>query len=154
MGVANGHSSFYLLRALQANGRGKLYSIDVTPKVGSLLSEQERSQWDLRVVNRLHTARSLATHMSDLPKADLCFHDAKHGYLAQYSDFFRLWEQLNPTGILVGDDVDASFALIDFCGSIRKRPDMLIDGRKVIGVLPRTMPAPSGAKTPPAGGDF
>jgi predicted O-methyltransferase YrrM len=41
-GVANGHSSFYILRALDANEHGQLHSIDCSAEVGSLISDQEK----------------------------------------------------------------------------------------------------------------
>ena len=38
-GVANGHSTFFILNALIKNGKGKLYSIDTSSEVGSLIPE-------------------------------------------------------------------------------------------------------------------
>lgn len=137
MGVGNGHSSYYILRALRANGEGKLYSFDVVPEAGGLLADDERGLWQFLLIDCRRRARSLVAHLDGLPRADLCFHDADHGYLAQYFEFACLWAQLGETGILVSDDVDASYGLIDFCRLSDKQPEILIDGRKAIGVLSR-----------------
>jgi predicted O-methyltransferase YrrM len=137
MGVGNGQSSFYILRALHANGAGKLHSFDIAPEAGGLLSDEERASWDFRLIDRLREGPSLVTQLTALPQADLCFHDADHGYLAQYFEFACLWEQLTETGILISDDVDESYALIDFCELDGKRPEILIDGRKAVGILHR-----------------
>jgi hypothetical protein len=39
-GVANGHSTYFLLHALRANGTGRLYSVDISSDVGVLLDQQ------------------------------------------------------------------------------------------------------------------
>jgi predicted O-methyltransferase YrrM len=137
MGVGNGQSSYYILRALLANGTGRLHSFDIAPEAGGLLSEQERAGWDFRLVDRWRGGKSLVAQLAALPRADLCFHDADHGYLAQYFEFGRLWEHLREEGILVSDDVDLSYALIDFCELDGKQPEILIDGRKAVGILQR-----------------
>lgn len=137
MGVGNGHSSYYILRALQANGDGRLYSFDIVKEAGTLLSDDERRLWEFRLVHRQREARSLEAHLADLPRADLCFHDAGHGYLAQYLEFARLYEHLAEGGTLVLDDVDASYGLIDFCRLSGKQPEILLDGRKAVGVISR-----------------
>ena len=48
-GVANGHSSFFILQALSRNSSGgTLHSIDVSTNVGTLIEPAERARWDLR----------------------------------------------------------------------------------------------------------
>lgn len=143
MGVGNGQSSYYILRALQANGAGKLWSFDVLPQAGGLVSEEERGAWQFRLVDGRNTARSLVKHLAGLPRADLCLHDADHGYLAQYFEFGRLWAQLREDGVLVSDDADASYALIDFCRMIGHAPELLVDGRKAMSLLSRSSPSVS-----------
>lgn len=140
VGVGNGHSSYYLLRALEANGRGTLTSFDIKSEAGGLLGHRERAYWNFQLIDARGRARSLITQLAGMPAADLCFHDAGHKYLAQYFDFLCLWAQLTDRGVLVSDDVDASYALIDACLRWRKQPEVLIDGRKVVGVLSRQSP--------------
>jgi predicted O-methyltransferase YrrM len=140
LGVGNGHSSFFIIRALQANGFGTLHSFDVEPEAGRLLDNTDRSSWDFRLLARRKGTRELMRHLGCLPTADLCFHDADHNYLAQYVEFRRLWDQLSQVGLMVGDDVDASYALIDFCRLVQKTPEILIDGRKAVAVVSRAAP--------------
>jgi predicted O-methyltransferase YrrM len=143
MGVGNGQSSYYILRALQANGAGRLHSFDIVPEAGGLLSEGERALWDFRLIDRWRGGRSLLAQLATLPQAELCFHDAGHGYLSQFFEFGCLWEKLTDRGILVSDDVDLSYGLIDFCRLDGKHPDVLIDCRKAVGVLQRRPKASS-----------
>ena len=145
IGVGNGQSSFLILKALQANGSGTLYSFDVLPQAGGLLSDEERAVWQFRLVEPKRSTESLVAHLAQLPKADLAFHDADHGYLAQYFELQRLWEQLSPGGTLVVDDVDASYGLIDFSRMVQRRPEILVDSRKAIGVMSPSSPPPSAA---------
>jgi predicted O-methyltransferase YrrM len=138
VGVANGHSSYYIIHGLKANAVGRLFSLDVEPGVGGLLSAPERALWDLRIINGVRGAKSFLTQLAGLPRADLCFHDADHGYLLQRLEFSALWTHLNEPGVFVGDDVDASYAFVDFCDSFRQKPALLLDGRKVVGVVARS----------------
>lgn len=140
VGVGNGHSSYFILNALRLNGCGCLRSFDVVPEAGALLGDEERETWEFSLITRRRSTSSLAEHLARVPAADLCFHDAGHSYLAQYFDFARLWKKLTPTGVLVMDDVDASYAAIDFCQMVRKRPELLIDRRKTVGVLSSSAP--------------
>jgi len=133
MGVGNGHSSYFILRALKANGRGSLHSVDIAPGTGGLVEAEERDIWDYRLIDR--RAESLVAHLGTLPSADLCLHDAGHAYLAQYLEFGRLWAKLDGSGIMIGDDVDSSYGLIDFCRDTRKQPEILIDRRKAVAVI-------------------
>lgn len=138
VGVGNGHSSFIILRALRQNNEGVLYSFDIEPRAGGLVGEPEGAHWRFRPVTRRHAATSLARQVLKLPAAGLCFHDAGHSYLAQRFDFKLLWEQLASDGVLVCDDVDASYALIDFCRSTSVTPEVLIDGRKAVALAARS----------------
>jgi hypothetical protein len=101
------------------------------------VGESDRDRWKLVRLDPREPTRDLAESLSHLPAATLCFHDADHSYLGQLDEFTRFWERLAPGGVLVADDVDASYALIDFAESSEAAPSLLIDGRKVVGVLRR-----------------
>ena len=147
VGVGNGASSFFILRALEANRDGKLYSLDISPDAGGLLTGRERTRWEFHLVGRRDSARSMAMRLAALPMADFCFHDAGHAYLPQYFELSCLWSRLRSAGYLVMDDVDASYAMIDFCHRERLRPQVLIDRRKAVAVLSRGV-----ARSPQAAG--
>ncbi len=138
LGVGNGASSYYLLRALEENGEGTLVSLDIAPQAGRLLADRERAGWDFRVIDRKRSTRDLLRQLAGLPPSGLCFHDAGHKYIAQHFDYAQLWGQLEHGGAFVSDDIDASYAFIDFCREHRQTPEVLIDARKAVGVLART----------------
>jgi predicted O-methyltransferase YrrM len=132
IGVANGASSYFILRALDANGTGTLHSFDIAPDAGSLLSDADRAAWRFHHITE---DRTLQEYLAKLPQAGLCFHDADHEYLAQLSEFTAFWNQLTDDGVLVGDDIDASYAWIHFCESVGRSSEILLDRRKAVGVL-------------------
>jgi predicted O-methyltransferase YrrM len=136
VGVGNGHSSLVILRALQRNEMGVLYSFDIEQRAGGLVAEEERDDWVFSLVSRKRSALDLRQQLERAPRADLCFHDAGHAYLSQYFDFAALWERLSDVGVMVCDDVDASYAMIDFSRLTGARPEILIDARKAVALLP------------------
>jgi predicted O-methyltransferase YrrM len=137
VGVGNGHSSVVILRALGRNQRGALHSFDIDPRAGDLVDEEERERWALSLVSRKRSARDLRQLLERVPRAQVCFHDAGHAYLPQYFEFTTLWEKLTDDGVLVCDDVDTSRALIDFCARTGARPEILMDARKAVALVPR-----------------
>jgi predicted O-methyltransferase YrrM len=138
LGVGNGASSYYLLRALEENGEGTLVSLDIASQAGGLLADRERAGWDFRVIDRKRSTHDLLRHLADLPPSGLCFHDAGHKYIAQHFDYTQLWGHLERGGAFVSDDIDASYAFIDFCRQYGQTPEVLIDSRKAVGVLARS----------------
>jgi predicted O-methyltransferase YrrM len=141
IGVANGHSAYFMLNALSANGAGTLHSFDIIPGAGGLLSAEERESWDFRLIAQKQSGKHLREQIATLPKVGLCFHDADHSYLGQHADFASCWNQLDAQGVLVGDDIDASYAWLDFCRAAGRESEMLVDARKAVGVLRRAAPA-------------
>ena len=131
-GVADGLSSEVLLHALNQNGRGALHSIDIADNVGALVTD--RTRWDLHVIGKDAPA-DFTTCLAEIGELDMFFHDADHRYAAQYHEYTTAWEQLRPGTLLVSDDVDASYAFLDFAKSIGEPSHLLFDRRKVGGVV-------------------
>lgn len=136
-GVANGESTFVLLKALQANNRGKLYSIDVFEDVGTVIDETMKEGWDLRILPKNNRKRFLEL-IQGLPSIDLFIHDSSHTYAWQSLEYNAAFDKLRSGGFLASDDVDASYAFIDF---IMKHSGLnsfaLFDGRKIFGLIKR-----------------
>lgn len=135
-GVASGHSSYLLLSALQANGHGRLVSFDVIPGAGALVPSSLRERWQLTILDNADPIGDAIAQASTINCADIFFHDADHSYIGQCADYAIAEAVLarGRLGLLLSDDVDASFAFIDFVTS--RQPEsaaVLIDVRKVLG---------------------
>ena len=136
-GVANGMSTVVLLRALARNGGGRLRSVDITRAAGSLLSDEERAGWELGVVDPMDR-RGLAQALAGVDTVDVFVHDSKHSYSWQRLEYETAADLLRDGGLLVSDDVDASYAWITFTQERGLTSNVLFDGRKFVGaaVLP------------------
>lgn len=133
-GVANGHSSFFLLRALRANGDGTLHSVDVSDDVGQLVDERERKEWQLTILQgdwREHF-RAIAAGAAPI---DVFVHDSNHSYRWQEFEYATVLPHMAVAGILASDDVDFSYAFLDFCAREQRRPVILAGRRKVFGYI-------------------
>jgi predicted O-methyltransferase YrrM len=130
-GVANGHSSFVLLEALERNGRGRLHSFDIDPHAGKLVRSKER--WALTICDEEHAHAELAATLAEAGKVDFFFHDADHRYLSQLSEYRAAWPVVAPGGLFASDDVDDSRAFFDFCEEVGRQPALLLDNSKVVG---------------------
>jgi len=129
-GVASGMSSAHILRALAANGSGKLYSIDL-PNVqdGSILPQGRSTGW--MVPAALHgrwnlqlgdTRELLPKLLDSLERLDLFLHDSDHSYEAMSFEFELAWAKLEPGGLLLSDDSHLHRAWDDFCARRALRP--------------------------------
>ncbi len=134
-GVANGVSSFVLLEGLRRNGQGRLVSFDTSPDAGGILEPGERSLWTLHVLPSDDPRPALDSAVRQLPGVDLAFLDADHSYPGQMWEYEVLWERMRPDAWLVSDDVDWSFAFLDFCGAKALRPRVLVSESKASGLV-------------------
>jgi hypothetical protein len=142
-GVASGISSAHILRALAANGRGALYSIDL-PNVqeGSGLPDGRTSGWivpdSLRGRWKLHigdTRKLLPELLATLDRVDLFLHDSDHSYEGMSFEFELAFPKLAAGGLLMSDDTHLHTAWDDFCVKHNLRPTRV--GRLGIARKPR-----------------
>ena len=133
-GIANGHSSYFLIQAMKKNGHGKLHSIDIADNVGKLLTEEEREDWALHVLGSPQR-KSFSSIVDSVSPLDLFVHDSDHTYGWQMFEFRVAHKALSEQGILLSDDIDHSLAFVDFCHEIERKPVLLLDTRKVTGML-------------------
>lgn len=134
-GVANGHSSQTILRALEFNGKGRLHSFDVDPRTSTSVPTELRQRWSFTTLNAQTAMQGLKSSIRSINgHVDMWFHDSDHNYAWQRSEFDLAKEFLSPGGVLVSDDVDGTDAFADFC---LRNPDWkavaLFDTRKVCG---------------------
>jgi predicted O-methyltransferase YrrM len=132
-GVADGFSSFAILSALEANGEGHLHSIDIRSDVGVLVPRQLEGRWTLHVIDDQELERSTKETLSAMPSIDFYYHDSGHSYLWQAFEYATVARKMTGGGVFLSDDIDWSYAFIDHCTTIRQKPTLMLDKRKVIG---------------------
>jgi len=129
-GVASGISSAHILRALVANGRGTLHSIDL-PNVqeGSVLPKGRASGWivpeSLRGRWTLHIGHSwdlLPELMKALECVDVFLHDSDYSYECMWFEFERAFQKLERGGLVMSDDTHLHSAWDDFCAKHHLQP--------------------------------
>ena len=148
-GVANGRSSRAILRALLANGTGRLTSMDVASDVGGLIEPALRDRWDLVVLPR--SRRRAVTRQCLLSQAplDIFIHDSDHSYGWQSMEYRCAYSALRPGGLLISDDIDASFAFVDFVTRTPALAFACVGSRKVMGVAVKPPAIAAGPPRPP-----
>ncbi len=109
-GVARGATSASILKALDKNGKGRLYSIELPillpnsrKEVGSMVPLGLRERWNLIFGPGTIEIPKLRR---DISRVDIFVHDSEHSYSNQIAEFERVWPWLKEGGILISDDVD------------------------------------------------
>lgn len=120
-GVADGFSSAFILRALEKNQKGHLYSIDLpnqpgqglgnNKQTGWLVPEEFKHRWSLIFGS---SQNKLPALLQDLGKIDIFFHDSDHSYQNMMFEFNQAWRYLKPRGYLLSDDITENDAFADF----------------------------------------
>ncbi len=134
-GVGPGGSTSFLLNALEKNGQGILYSLDLPgydaifyPKIGKhydvhvpnglttgwLVPQRLLKRWTLILGD---TKTELPKLLANLPVIDVFIHDSLHTYEHMMFEYSTAWPHLAIGGLLLSDDVDKywSLAFTDFC---------------------------------------
>ncbi len=141
-GVATGVSSAYILAALERNGKGRLYSIDLPgyeeeylPKLGIkpsavlptskqpgyIVPERLRHRWTLKIGKSQELLEPL---MNQLDLIGMFFHDGEHTYENMLFEFNLAWKHLKSGGALLADNVSWNEALTDFARLVQSRPTL------------------------------
>jgi predicted O-methyltransferase YrrM len=135
-GVADGTSTRVILDALEANGDGRLWSVDVSPQAGDLARQSPAAhRWQFIALPARGRASALRRAVRPLRPLDAFLHDSDHSYPWQMFEYREAWSALAPGGWLLSDDIDASYAFLDFSAREGLRPWVLIGPRKLFGVL-------------------
>lgn len=132
-GGTPGKSTAFILRAMEKNKTGHLYTIDLPPQVTTeqVLSRREgwhqalptgaTSGWvvpdNLRHRNTLLSGKSseqLPPLLEKLGQVDIFLHDSDHSYENMTWEFETVWPRLNPQGLLLSDDVLDNRSFFDF----------------------------------------
>jgi predicted O-methyltransferase YrrM len=122
-GVASGTSSWLILNALEKNGAGRLYSIDLPDHdptrpynvggaggTGRAVPESLRRRWKLILGD---SKQALPVLIADVGRVGLFFHDSEHTYDAMKREFEAVLPHLESGGLIVSDDVQKNAAFSD-----------------------------------------
>lgn len=135
-GVANGHSTYYILNALAKNNSGMLHSVDVSEDAGILLEEDEKGRWDFSVLPTFSTRRKdFRTLLERIGTLDVFFHDSNHFYYWQNFEYNSVLSNISHGGYVLSDDADSSYAFLDFSKEQGLKPTFITDYRKVFGFV-------------------
>lgn len=132
-GVANGHSSYFILNALLKNQSGILHSFDVNKNVGKLITENEEKRWNLNILPLRRRKSVFRETIKKFENIDIFVHDSNHFYYWQIFEYRTAWKVLKDGGLLLSDDVDFSYAYLDYCKEVLIKSIFLNDGRKMFG---------------------
>jgi Methyltransferase domain len=139
-GVASGMSSAYILKALDDNAKGRLYSIDLPNadseellgkvlttlpdgrESGWLVPPWLRGRWTLKIGK---SSDILPDIMKEIDKVDIFLHDSEHSFENMMFEFQTVWPKLKSGGLILSDDVDIPVtkgAFYAFARSIHQKP--------------------------------
>ena len=127
-GVANGISTnIFLKHAPYAD----IHSIDINANVMS----DELSRYDNWTLHILKKRKDFIEILNSLDRLSFFFHDSDHSYPNQLFEYTYAWQKLEDCGVLVSDDINWSYAFLNFCKRLNQKPFVLADGAKFVGVI-------------------
>jgi hypothetical protein len=131
-GVSRGVSSKAILSALEENGAGTLYSIDLpnakwidekgtrwddsiskSVTTGHLVPRNLRHRWNLIIGE---SRAMLPMLLNKIGPIDIFMHDSEHSYAHMMFEFNTAWPYVRNSGIMISDDEDYNNAFNDFVG--------------------------------------
>lgn len=130
-GVARGITTRVVLEALEDNGGGHLWSVDLPPasapqahaQIGMAVPDFIRHRWTyVRGSSRHRLPRLLA----DREQIDLFIHDSKHTRRNLLFELDRAWTSLRSGGVVLADDIDLNCGFHEFQIAQRSSATMLV----------------------------
>jgi predicted O-methyltransferase YrrM len=118
-GVARGVTTRIILEALERNGHGRLWSIDLPPQmrpqhneeIGAAVPHDRRNRWTLVQGS---SRQRLPPLLARLESIELFAHDSRHTSQNLRFELAQAWAHLAVGGIVVADDVDLNQGLPRF----------------------------------------
>jgi len=150
-GVAHGVTSRCILEALEKNGDGHLWSIDLPPvdrfwrsQIGAGVGDRFSDRWSYIAGS---SRRRLPKLLSSLGEIDLFVHDSLHSERNVRFELDRAWAAMAANGTLVVDDIDANWGFRSFTQALSDEQFMIgeaeplhpdsrrINGKGLFGVI-------------------
>jgi hypothetical protein len=141
-GVARGITTRFLLEALERNGAGHLWSIDLPPPLDRSL----HTQIGLAVPRSLHprwtyvrgsSRRRLPTLLARIRPIDLFVHDSTHTARNLLFELQHTWQALSPDVVAVADDVDLNCGFHAFQSDHPQHPSLVCHAEPLRPDYPR-----------------
>lgn len=138
-GVARGISSSFILKALEHNNSGNLFSIDLHYREGVAVAHEKALGWAIptRLKSRWHLTLGESTHILPhllrcLGPIHLFFHDSRHTYPHMMREYRIAYPHLRKGGFLLSDDVSSNDAFLDFADAVNQEP-IIINHLGILG---------------------
>ena len=131
-GVARGITSYFILEALERNGAGHLWSIDIPPLAEPILREETAVAVPDRLRHRWtylegSSRTRLPGLLNELRSVDLFVHDSMHTKRNVDFELGAIWPALRRGGMAIADDVERNTSFAEYSA---RHPD----GRFVLGM--------------------
>jgi len=138
-GVGHGVTSRFILEAMERNGSGQLWSIDLPPidrfwrnQVGAAVGDPQTNPYAARWTLLKGSSRSrLPQLLASLGEIDLFIHDSLHSARNVRFELDLAWPTLGSHGALVVDDVDANCAFRDFTQTMPAQESILAEAEPI-----------------------
>lgn len=134
-GVLHGVTSRFVLEALERNGTGHLWSIDLPPlepdvqrEVGVAVDDRFRPRWSYI---RGTSKRRLPEIVSRLGQIDIFVHDSLHSEQNVRFEIDLAFSALRPGGAIVVDDIDANWGFRSFTKAFTGQQSMICEAEPV-----------------------
>jgi len=143
-GVARGLTTRVVLEALEANGAGRLFSIDLPPpleqrrlaeETGAAVTDALRGRWTLIEGS---SRRCLPPLLRELGTIDLFIHDSRHTRRNILFELQQAWPAVRPGGYLLADDIQGNAGFQDALEAFGGPPAVVCasdDQRGTFGVI-------------------
>ena len=134
-GVLHGVTSRFILEALERNGFGRLWSIDLPPlehdyqhQTGIAVGDRLRARWSF---NAGSSRRRLPGIISNLGQIDLFIHDSMHSEHNVRFELDSAWAALRPGGAIVVDDIDGNWGFKTFMQAFSGYTSMICEAEPI-----------------------
>ncbi len=127
-GVAAGVSSAYILKAMQDNNYGHLYSIDypnhalieaqTVPIVGFAVPDYLRDRWTLL---KGKSSDLLPQLLDSLGIIDIFMHDSEHSHNNMLFEYETAWMKLREGGLILSHDINDNKAFPIFASQVKHK---------------------------------
>jgi len=124
-GVEMGISTSFILKALEDNNLGQLYSIEICrflpngEEVGYIVPTELRHRWKLIIGHSLKVLPALCRQVYPI---DIFIHDSEHTYQTMFAEYSIAWPYIGIGKILLSDDTGRNEAFIHFSKKVGVAP--------------------------------